>query len=268
MILEKEDGGFIVTRVTDMTKTIKFGPAEVNARVVWELDVADDGETVEEEELRFEAFGDSGTIGSQTGWNLGELPLELGDVEPPTFESTWIAGFGEALAGHTMLANPADKKTHKNKQYLQAFAPDVIGDCAKVTDPDVAVEIELEDPEGVLECDSVLIRESSTAFDGEGGVQLKSYCPEVGLVLIDGHGGPDGQEMAQLISIRTIPVNCTEGSELEEWRDAVKALEAKAYNPGPGDPPSPAPYQPPNGAVCNTAPGLCPNHEPVVDPCQ
>jgi hypothetical protein len=78
-ILEKEDGGLIVTRVTAMTKTIKFGPDQVNARVIWELDLADD-EEVEEGELRFEAQGDSGTV-----WNFGESPFEFDDEELPTF---------------------------------------------------------------------------------------------------------------------------------------------------------------------------------------
>jgi hypothetical protein len=114
----------------------------------------------------------------------------------------------------------------------------------------------------VVECGALLIRESSTSFDHEGGNQFKYYCPDVGLVLIDGVGGPEGQEMAEIISIRQ--VGCP---ELGEWGDAAVALEDVAYN----GPDSPAAYQPPNVSQCdsNNPDADCPNHEPVAGPdCQ
>jgi hypothetical protein len=167
IVLRKDDGSLIKTRVTQKSKIIKFGPDQgdwVNTRVIWELDLEEDGVTVVEEELRFEAQDDT-----MTGWNLGELIREpLGDGSE-TFENTWIAGFEDSLAGHTMLGDPTDRMVHQNKWYRQAQAPEIINDCARVWKTAVPVETQ------VVECGALLIRESSTSFDHEGGNQFSIY---------------------------------------------------------------------------------------------
>jgi len=181
-----------------------------------------------------------------------------------------------------MLAQPEDEETHQNKQYLQATADDeenVIGDCAKITNTDVSVEVyvEIQSADGtVVEifegCDNaVVVRESSTASSGEGGIQTKYYCPHIGLVLIDGTGGIDGQEMAELVSIRFIETSCKPPSgEILEWQRAVLEMEGRAYAAGLLDNElSPEPYLPPNVFACdpNDQEANCPNHEPIKDPC-
>ena len=101
-------------------------------------------------------------------------------------EGSWEAGRNGALAGLAMLAHPA-----RNVSYRQEFSPGIAEDVARVTATNVPVSIGLGDFSGC-----VVTRETTRLSPGD--VEYKSYCPGVGLVLVEHSGQKGGAEAVDL----------------------------------------------------------------------
>lgn len=114
-------------------------------------------------------------------WYFGEDTTEFlfDDAGNPTGSSTlgsWEAGVDGAIAGLVMLAEPAS-----GLFYRQEFYAGLAEDEAKIIGVDRPVSIGIGDFDGCI-----VTRESTPLAPGE--VEHKSYCPNVGLVLIESFG--------------------------------------------------------------------------------
>ncbi|MEO6263898.1 MAG: hypothetical protein ABIO58_02860 [Luteimonas sp.] len=180
---------FVVTRSTKHDFRGKY--AGLTARVVsdkaW-LDKACNGgrDLLLENTVDWHAQDNAGNV-----WYLGEDTTEYfyDDAGHPlgtSKEGSWEAGRGGAEAGLVMLARPAP-----GLFYQQEFAPGVAEDAAKVQKVGVAVSIGLGDFTGCL------VTKETTALS-PGSIEYKSYCPEVGLVLVEVSGNKGGAEAVDL----------------------------------------------------------------------
>lgn len=168
--------------VTDRTKQFGGAYAGLVARVVsdqeWLDEDCDGGRDVLlEDTFDWYAQDNAGNV-----WYFGEDTTEFlfDDDGNPIGSSTlgsWEAGVDGAIAGLIMLAQPAH-----GQFYQQEFYAGVAEDKAKIVGVDVPVAIGLGDFDGCI-----VTKEWSPL--SPGAVEHKSYCPDVGLVLVEQFGG-------------------------------------------------------------------------------
>lgn len=193
--------------VTDLAKSI----GDVQTAVVREMDF-DDG-VLAEAELIFYAQDPEGTV-----WHLGQYPEEYEDGEIVATPA-WITGVEDAVAGILMRADPQPAE----ESYSQGWGPAVDWtDRAQIT----AIEPETCVP---VDCyQDVVVIEEFNAQEADA-FQLKYYAQGVGNVKVGwrGDGDPD-QETLELIEARTLSA-----AEMDELRQSVLELEARAYDLSP-----------------------------------
>lgn len=170
--------------VTDQTKAFGGAYAGLVGRVVadreWLDEDCDGGRDVLlEDTFDWYAQDNAGNV-----WYLGEDTTEfLFDEEGnPTGSSklgSWEAGVDGAIAGLIMLARPAP-----GLSYRQEFYAGIAEDRAKIVGVDREIAIGIGDFEGCI------VTKEWTPLE-TGALEHKSYCPGVGLVLVEQFsGGP------------------------------------------------------------------------------
>lgn len=168
--------------VTNRTKRFGGAYAGLTARVIsdqeWLDEDCDGGRDVLlEDTFDWYAQDNAGNI-----WYFGEDTTEfLFDEEGNPIGSSklgsWEAGVDGAIAGLIMLAQPAN-----GLFYQQEFYADVAEDKAKIIGVDAPISIGLGDFDGCI-----VTKEWTPLSPGE--VEHKSYCPDIGLVLVEKFGG-------------------------------------------------------------------------------
>jgi hypothetical protein len=176
---------FVVTAATK--DDFQGAYAGLSARVVsdrvW-LDADCDGgrDLLLEDTLDWHAQDDAGNV-----WYVGEDTSafeydEAGQLIGTSHEGAWEAGRDGAVAGLVMLAEPT-----KGAAYQQEFSAGIAEDAAKVKQVGADVSIGLGDFS-----DCVVTRESTRLAPGD--VEYKSYCPDLGLLLVEAHGNKGAAE--------------------------------------------------------------------------
>jgi hypothetical protein len=193
----------VVNTTTDLVKVISGTRAVMN----YELDY-DSGELVEAE-LAFFVQDDDGTI-----WHLGQYPEEYEDgkfVE----SKTWLAGFEDATAGITMLADPR----LATPSYSEGWGPKVgWTDRARVFEVGSKTCVRAGCYTGVLVIDE-FNRDEPDAH------QLKYYASGVGGVRV-GWAGTNEEEQETLELVKVVHLA---PDALAKVRAAALAQEARAY---------------------------------------
>lgn len=180
------------TVITNQKKHLGGAYAGLTARVVadqeWLDEDCDGGRDVLlEDTFDWYAQDNSGHV-----WYVGEDTTEYlyddnGDLTGTSKEGSWEAGVDGAIAGLIMLARP-----QKGLYYQQEFYEGVAEDKAKVIQVRASVSIGLGNFTGCI-----VTKEWSPLEPGV--VEHKSYCPNVGLVLVEGvTGGASGAEAIDL----------------------------------------------------------------------
>ena len=168
--------------VTDQTKAFGGDYAGLVARVIsdkeW-LDADCDGgrDVLLEDTFDWYAQDNAGNV-----WYFGEDTTEFlfDDAGNPAGSSklgSWEAGVDGAVAGLIMLAQPANGLFYRQEFYA-GFAEDE----AKIIGTDRPVSI------GIGDFDGCIVIKEWTALE-RGLLEHKSYCPDVGLVLVEKFGG-------------------------------------------------------------------------------
>jgi hypothetical protein len=111
---------------------------------------------------------------------------DAGNLISTSKEGSWEAGRNGARAGLVMLAHPV-----RNVSYRQEFSVGIAEDLATVKRTNALVSTGLGDFSGC-----VVTRESTRLSPGD--VEYKSYCPVVGLVLVEHSGQKGGAEAVDL----------------------------------------------------------------------
>jgi hypothetical protein len=124
-------------------------------------------------------------------WYFGENTTAYeydaaGNLVGSSKAGSWEAGRNGAVAGLVMLAHPA-----KNLYYQQEYLAGIAEDAARVVAVGASVSIGLGDFSGC-----VVTRETTRLSPGD--VEYKSYCPDVGLVLVELSGQKGGAEAVDL----------------------------------------------------------------------
>lgn len=170
--------------VTQLTKSFSGAYAGLVARVIHDrewLDVDCDGgrDVLLEDTFDWHAQDNAGNV-----WYFGEDTTEFlfdenGEPAGTSKEGSWEAGVDGAVAGLIMLAQP-----RSGLKYRQEFYAGVAEDMGKVKRVGIDVSIAIGDFSGC-----VVIKEWSPL--SPGSIEHKSYCPQAGLVRIEGlTGGP------------------------------------------------------------------------------
>lgn len=181
-----DDGECIVNSflVTQDTKAFTGSYAGLVARVIrdreWLDEDCDGGRDVLlEDTFDWHAQDDAGNV-----WYFGEdtteyLYDENGDPAGTSKAGSWEAGVGGARAGLIMLAHP-----RPGQYYRQEYSAGIAEDMAKVIGVNRPVSIAIADFSGCV------VTKEWTRLS-PGGIEHKTYCPNVGLVRIEGvSGGP------------------------------------------------------------------------------
>ena len=165
--------------------------AGLTARVVFDrewLDEDCDGgrDVLLESTFDWHAQDDSGNI-----WYLSEDTTEFlyddqGEFLGTSTEGSWQAGEDGAVAGLIMLAQPSP-----GAFYQQEFYEDVAEDAAKIIGVDREVSTNLGDFSGCI-----ITKEWSPL--SPGSIEHKHYCPDFGLVLIEGPGSNSAIEAVEI----------------------------------------------------------------------
>jgi hypothetical protein len=111
---------------------------------------------------------------------------DAGQLVSTSKEGSWEAGRDGALAGLVMLAHPV-----RNVAYRQEFSAGIAEDNARVARTDATISTGLGDFNGC-----VVTRETTPLSPGD--IEYKSYCPDVGLVLVEHSGQKGGAEAVDL----------------------------------------------------------------------
>ena len=167
--------------ITDQTKQFGGAYAGLTARQiddeVW-LDADCDGgrDVLLETALDWHAQDNAGNI-----WYFGEDTTEFlfddqGNPTGSSKEGSWEAGVDGGIAGLVMLANPKI-----GQSYRQEFSAGVAEDYGQIIGLNRNVSIGLGDFSGCI-----VTKEWSPL--ARGFVEHKTYCPNVGLVTVEGFG--------------------------------------------------------------------------------
>jgi len=170
--------------ITPDTKTFTGAYAGLVARVIHDrewLDEDCDGgrDVLLEDTFDWHAQDDAGNV-----WYFGEDTTEYlfdedGDPAGTSKEGSWEAGIDGAQAGLIMLADP-----RPGQKYRQEYAAGIAEDMGKVKGVNVDISIAIADFEGCV------VTKEWTPLS-PGSIEHKTYCPDVGLVRIEGlSGGP------------------------------------------------------------------------------
>jgi hypothetical protein len=168
-----------VITVTNETRVI----AGVATRVV--RDTAYEGDTcttdpsaLVEDTLDYFAQDDAGNV-----WYFGEDTFDCPIFTCPPGGGSWLAGVNGALPGIIMLANPSS-----GDRYRQEVAVGVAEDWGMVTNLNATVRLRRDDAFPPGEFDGCLVTKEWNGLES-GSVEHKSYCPDIGLVLVEEHSG-------------------------------------------------------------------------------
>ena len=193
----------VVNTTTDLTKVINGTRAVMN----YELDY-DSGELVEAE-LAFFVQDDDGTV-----WHLGQYPEEYENGKYVE-SKPWLAGFEDAKAGITMLADPQ----LATPSYSEGWGPKVgWTDRARVFEVGSKTCVPAGCYTGVLVIDE-FNRDEPDAH------QLKYYASDVGGVRV-GWAGTNEEEQETLELVKVVHLD---PDALAKVRVAALALEQHAY---------------------------------------
>ncbi|HEU5013897.1 MAG TPA: hypothetical protein VFT66_15360, partial [Roseiflexaceae bacterium] len=198
----------VILIVTDLTKMIQG----VRTVVLWDRDY--NTGILTESELTFHAQDDAQNI-----WNLGEYPAQYSGGMFTGAPDTWISGLKSAQGGTVI---PGDPKTGTAK-FLQAYAPNIIGDCGKVAsvgqqNPALCVPVGCYDNVLVIDEDS----------PPEPGTQQKYYAPGAGSFKVGAtDNDPQGETLVLSETVRLSRDECLTA------RQEVLALEAQANQVSP-----------------------------------
>ena len=195
----------VIFTVTDLTKVVHG----VRTVVLWDRDFNQG--VLTEAELAFHAQDNAGNI-----WNLGEYPEEYSGGVFSGAPDVWISGLASAQGGTLLLGN----QQLGTPVFLQAYAPDIIGDCGQVSavgQQHVCIS---------LRCyDNVLVIDETSP--PEPGTQQKYYAPGVGNFRIGAVNDPQGETLELTSVVQLSPQECAAA------RAAALALEAHAYQVRP-----------------------------------
>ncbi|HTG78230.1 MAG TPA: hypothetical protein VL553_01365 [Sphingomicrobium sp.] len=194
--------------VTFDTKVV----AGVTTRVIRDLayedvecDGVDDSELVEKTS-DFHAQDNAGNV-----WYFGEETFHCNGASSCTLGSgSWQAGVDGAIAGVVMLASP-----HSGDSYKQELYPGRAEDQGSVMTTGYTAKLKREDayPPGTFS-DCIVTKEWSTLE--LGSIEQKTYCPGVGLVIVEEHHGkkltaeltaPGAAKTDETFQFRTVPGN-------------------------------------------------------------
>ena len=165
------------TQVTNDTKVL----AGVTVRVVH--DQAFDGETCDDVELVEDTFDYHAQDNSGNVWYFGEDTFDCeGAGNCERGEGSWLAGVNGAKAGIFMLAHP-----RSGDGYRQEQATGVAEDQAKVTQVGVTARMTREDAFRRSYSNCIVTKEWTTLEPG--AIEFKTYCPNIGNVLVIEHHG-------------------------------------------------------------------------------
>lgn len=167
-----------VTSEIEVVAGVNTTVVKDNAYEDEDCDGADPDELVEQTEDWFAAdnLGNIWYFGEETFDCEGAGNCELGP-------GSWRAGVNGALPGIIMLAEP-----RSGDQYRQEFALGVAEDWGKVMNLDASVRLRGDDPFPPGEFDGCIVTKEWNDLES-GSIEHKTYCPDVGLVLVEEHSG-------------------------------------------------------------------------------
>ena len=118
-------------------------------------------------------------------WYFGEdsRECEAGVCDPAPGEGSWLAFDDGALPGIIMLGDP-----DSGERYRQEFAEEVALDWGMVMNLNGMPVLKLEDAVDSEEFEDCLVTKEWNELE-PGAVEQKTYCPDVGLVLVEEHSG-------------------------------------------------------------------------------
>ena len=175
---ETVDGCEVVrTHVTNDTKVL----AGVTVRVLH--DQAFEGETCDDVELVEDTFDYHAQDNAGNVWYFGEDTFDCeGAGNCERGEGSWLAGVNGAKAGLFMLAHP-----RSGDAYSQEHAPGVAEDHALVTAVGVTEKMRRDDAFRASYSNCIVTKEWTPLE--RGAIEFKTYCPNIGNVLVIEHHG-------------------------------------------------------------------------------
>ena len=177
---ETSDGCEVeVMTVTNDTRVIDGVTTRVVQDQVFEGETCTtDPSALTEDTLDYYAQDNSGNV-----WYFGEDSFDCeGAGNCERSEGSWLAGVNGAKPGIIMLATPSSGDT-----YFQEQAPDVALDQATVTALGVREKMRREDAFRSSYSNCIVTKEFTTLE--RGSIEFKTYCPNIGNVLVIEHHG-------------------------------------------------------------------------------
>jgi len=160
-----------------------------------------DPSALTEDTLDYHAQDNAGNV-----WYFGEDTFNCegaGNCTPG--EGGWIAGINGAQPGIVMLANPLS-----GDRYKQEYLPGVAQDQALVTSVGVTAKMRRDDAYQSSYSNCIVTKEWSVLELGV--IEFKTYCPDIGNVLVVEHHGKalrseltDISGTANALRFRTVP---------------------------------------------------------------
>ena len=174
----------VITHVTNDTKQL----AGVTTRVLH--DQAFEGETCDHVELVENTFDYHAQDNAGNVWYFGEDTFDCeGAGNCERGEGSWLAGVHGAKAGIFMLAHP-----RSGDGYAQELAPGVAEDHALVTEVGITARMRRDDAFRRSYSNCIVTKEWTPLERGQ--IEFKTYCPNIGNVLvIEHHGKPLRSEL-------------------------------------------------------------------------
>lgn len=168
-----------VTSETELVAGVTTVVVRDNAYDDEDCDGADPDELVEKTIDWFQADNDGNV------WYFGEdtRHCEEGVCESEPGDGSWTAGVDGALPGIVMLAEP-----DSGDRYRQEQAEGVAEDWGKVMNLDASVQLRRDDAIPPGEFDGCLVTKEWNDLE-PGSIEQKTYCPDIGLVLVEEHSG-------------------------------------------------------------------------------